>query len=218
MRAKKISNINVKALLDYGFIKNDNIYTYETNILNNKFKVLVNISDKLESKIIDNLTNEEYILVDIDTATGNYVGKIREEYENILSDIINNCTSNNKYESKQTYEIINYVKNTYHDSLEYLWKNNDKTGVARNKNNNKWYLVVMIIKAFKLGLESDEEIEIIDIRYQKDKVEEIIDNKSIFPAWHMNKRSWVTIILNSELNSEIIYSLIDNSYELSQNK
>ena len=34
--------------------------------------------------------------------------------------------------------------------------------------------------ARKLGIEADEEAEIIDLRYQKDKIEEIIDNKKIF--------------------------------------
>ena len=31
----------------------------------------------------------------------------------------------------------------------------------------------------------------------------------------MNKRSWITIVLNGELANEIVYSLIDNSYNLS---
>ena len=76
----------------------------------------------------------------------------------------------------------------------------------------------MVINSSKLGLNTDELIEIIDIRYQKDKTEEIIDNISIFPGYHMNKKSWITIILNNSLNNEIIYSLIDNSYELSLKK
>lgn len=215
MKTRKLDNINYNKLLEYGFIFKDNIYYYEKDILYNKFKVLIEINDEMISKVIDKALNEEYILVDVESATGNYVGKVKEEYNNILSDIINTCTKKDIYKSKQLKEILKYIKNTYNDKPEFLWKSSPNAAAIRNKKNNKWYIVIMPVIASKIGLESNEEIEIIDIRYQKDKTEEIIDNVNIFPAWHMNKKSWITINLNGSLNNEIIYSLIDNSYELS---
>jgi alkylated DNA nucleotide flippase Atl1 len=66
-----------------------------------------------------------------------------------------------------------------------------------------------------LEIESDEIIEAIDLRYQKEKIKSILDNKKIFPGYHMNKKSWITIKLDESLNIEKIYDLIDNSYKLS---
>ena len=215
MKTRKLDNINYNKLLEYGFILKDNTYYYEKDILNNKFKVLIEIKDEMISKVIDKALNEEYILVDVESATGNYVGKVKEEYNNILNDIINTCTKKDIYKSKQLKEVLKYIKNTYNDKPEFLWKSSPNAAAIRNKKNNKWYMVIMPVIASKIGLESNEEIEIIDIRYQKDKTEEIIDNVNIFPAWHMNKKSWITIKLNGNIENEIIYSLIDNSYELS---
>lgn len=77
----------------------------------------------------------------------------------------------------------------------------------------------MLISKNKLdGSSSNDLIEIIDLRYLKDENEKIIDNKSIFKGYHMNKRSWITIILDNSLNTSIIYEFIDNSYNLTTKK
>ena len=36
----------------------------------------------------------------------------------------------------------------------------------------------------------------------------------IYDAYHMNKKSWVSIILNDTVSDELIIKLIDNSYSL----
>ena len=215
MRTRSINKINIKKLISYGFILKDDAYYYEKGILNGKFKVVVTYKEKLISKIIDNSFNEEYSLVDVEDATGNYVGEIRTIYEDIINDIVNSVSIKEKYHYKQTNDILKYVKKEYGDIPEYLWKNDDTTGAIRNKHNNKWYALIMVINSSKLGLDDNKEIEVINIRYQKDHTNEVIDNKSIFPAWHMTKRSWITIALDGTLNNEIICSLIDNSYSLS---
>ena len=58
-------------------------------------------------------------------------------------------------------------------------------------------------------------IEIIDLRYSKDKIKEIIDHNKIFAGYHMNKDSWITIRLNGSVKNKRIFELIDNSYTLS---
>ncbi len=39
-------------------------------------------------------------------------------------------------------------------------------------------------------------------------------HKSIIPGYHMNKEHWNTIILDGRLPDELIYKLIDDSYNL----
>ena len=208
-------DINKNKLLDYGFKLLNDVYYYEENIIDSKFKVLIEINKNMISKVIDNKTNEEYLMVDVKNATGNYVGMIREAYEKVLNNTILAITNAHQHSNKLIM-IIKYIKDNYHDKPEYLWNKTPNTAVIRNKNNNKWYFLVMQISASKLGLNNENEIEIINLRYQKNKTNEIIDNINIFPAWHMNKSSWISINLNSNLALEIIYSLIDNSYELTK--
>ena len=64
-------------------------------------------------------------------------------------------------------------------------------------------------------IETDEMVEIIDLRYQKEKIETILDYTKIFPGYHMNKKSWITIKLDESIDTMEIFKLIDNSYRLS---
>ena len=208
--------IDYDKLLKYGFIKENNIYIYNKKVLENTFNIKIEINGKENtSKIIDLLTNEEYILVDINDAKGSFVGKVKEIYEKEINSFIENCTINNVFKSKQSKEIINYIKEKYNDELEFLWDNLDAAAV-RNKVNNKWYLVFMKINKSKLKDTFSGEVEIIDLKYGKEKIEKIIDNHTIFKGYHMNKKSWITICLDNSLEIEKIKKLIDNSYNLSE--
>ena len=76
----------------------------------------------------------------------------------------------------------------------------------------------MTISERKLGIDSDKIIEVIDLRFQKDETGKVIDLIGIFPGYHMNKKSWITIKMNECINTQKIFHLIDNSYELSLRK
>ena len=218
---KKFENrlIDYDKLVKYGFIKNDDNYIFETNIVDNNFKVIVYISKKEQySKVIDLSIMEEYIPVDIENSVGDFIGKIKDEYESILNDIIDNCTTLNVFKSEQSKEIIKYIKSKYGADLEYLWEKFSNNAVCRNKENNKWYILFVVLEESKLGIDSNNVVDIIDLRYQKDKITDIIDNKNIFKGYHMNKNSWITIKLDGSLNLNYIFELIDNSYDLSLKK
>ena len=56
------------------------------------------------------------------------------------------------------------------------------------------------------------------MKYDKDKVSDIVDNINIFPGYHMNKKSWISINLCGNIDLEEVYKLIDKSYILSKEK
>lgn len=212
---KKIDN---NKLIKYGFVEDNNKYIYKIKIHNNEFEVIVEVTDNIKtSKIIDISSDEEYILVDVEESTGEFVGKIREEYEKILKDIINKCTDENIFKFKQTKEIINYIKEKYDDELEFLWEKFDNNAIWRNKINQKWYGLLLTVTYDKLDASSNsnEVIEIIDLRYPKGENLNIVDNEKFFLGYHMNKNSWITIILDGRVETEKIKRLIDDSYNLS---
>lgn len=218
--SKKIENkkINYQKLKKFGFTKNKNIYYFEKSINHNEFTVTIEISDKKQiSKVIDKESNEEYILVDTDS-TGFFVGQIKDQYEQIIKDFIDNCTEPNVFKNKKSKHIIKYVKEKYNTDLEFLWEQYPTFAVLRNKESNKWYGMLGIIKESSLGLESNKTTEIINVKYQKEETIKIVNNKTVFPAYHMNKKSWITIKLDEDINIKRIEELIDNSYNLLNKK
>ena len=212
----KNRTIDYNKLLKYGFIKENEKYIYRTYIYDNQFEVNIIISDAEKySKLIDTENKIEFALVDVEDAEGQFIGNLRQEYEEIIGNIIKKCTKKEVFKSNQSQEIIKYIKQKYNDELEFLWKKFDDNAICRNKQNNKWYAVFLKISENKLGLESDNQIEIIDLRYEKDKIGNILYNKKVFPGYHMNKKSWITMKLDNSLATSAIYDLIDNSYKLS---
>ena len=127
---------------------------------------------------------------------------------------MNKCTNPNIFKEKQSKEIMSYISEKYNDNLEFLWEKYDNNAIWRNKQNSKWYGLLTITED-KLGGSSNKEIEILDLRYQKEEIDSIIDNKLIYPGYHMNKKSWITIKMNNSMDTNKIKKLIDNSYNLS---
>lgn len=214
---KELENklFNYNKLLEYGFKKENENYIFKKKLSIEEFEVNVIIEKNiLKSFIIDLFNNEEYILVDVESSTGEFVGSIKEEYENIIKDIIISCTSKNIFKSTQALEVIKYIKKEYKDELEYLWKKFPNNAVWRNKNNKKWYGALLVVSEDKLGLKTNNIIEILDLRYQKEDIDNIVDNKLIFKGYHMNKKSWITIKLDGSIDIDNIYAFIDNSYKL----
>ena len=208
--------IDNRKLINYGFKMHDNKYMYSEKICNNQFEMIVEIKDNLViSKLIDLVNEEEYVLVDVQDSIGEFVGKVRQEYEERLDDIIINCTEKEIFKQRQTKQIIKYIREKYNDELEFLWEKYDDAAIWRNKQNDKWYGLLMIITEDKLGMDSNKIIEVLDIRYQKEESQKIVDNKNIFPGYHMNKKSWITIKLDNTIETKRIKELIDNSYNLS---
>lgn len=210
MRRYDNKNINYDKLVSYGFILEGNNYIYNKKIHNDEFNVIISvINDVITSKVIEVDSNEEYILVDT-SSTGSFVLELNKEYEEVINDIFNKCLD--KYDLSD--EVIFYIRIKYGDELEYLWEKFPSYAVVRNKKNKKWYALIAKIEKNKLIGESKELVWVLNLRC--DRV--IVDNVNIFPGYHMNKKSWISINLCGNIDIEEVYNLIDRSYLLSGRK
>lgn len=70
----------------------------------------------------------------------------------------------------------------------------------------------------KVGLETDKIEEIIDLRMNPAEADLILSRKNYYPGWHMNKKSWYTIVLNGSVPDEELKEKIMESYDLAGRK
>ena len=212
--------INEDRLIDYGFEQTGNEYVYCTTIAKGQMKltIIVNKNNEVDTEIVDSESGEEYVMHLVDDATGEFVGSIKEEYENILRRIEAFCFDKDIFKSEQARKIIKYIRETYSDELEYLWDMFPKYAVWRRKDSRKWYGILLTVPMEKLGMEGTDIIEILDLRIHPDELEEILDERKYFFGYHMNKKNWLTICLNESVPLEEICRRIDESYELSAKK
>ena len=214
----KNKKINFKKLKEFGFELIDNSYYYHTSLLKNQFKmsVKINIDNSIFTEIIDTETNEPYVLHLLEIKRSGYSEKIYKAYSEILEKVKKVCFEDEIFKANYTKEIVAYVKNKYEDELEFLWEKSPKNAVVRRKSSNKWYAVILTIPKRKIGLESDEVIEVINLHNIPKEIEKLIDYKRYFPTYHMNKKHWCTICLDGTIELKEIYKKIDISYELAK--
>lgn len=208
--------VNYEKLTTYGFSKKADIYSYRAELSESGFTMTVNITQQGEitAIVIDPAFNEPYTLHLSDSAVGSFVGSVKTEYEQVLSDIADKCFEPDVFKSEQTKAVISYLRDTYGDELEFLWKKFDDNAVVRRKDNKKWYAALLTVSRRKLSIDSDEIIEILDLRMKPEDIEIIVDKKKYFPGYHMNKKHWITICLDGTLSIEEICNKIDESYKL----
>lgn len=209
----KRSRVNFDKLETYGFKKINNNYLYSKVFFNGEFKasITVNKEGVLFGKVIDLNTNEEYENIRIEKFDGSFVNSVREEYKSILIDIKKNCFNEFLFKSDQANEIVKYMINKYGSGPEFLWKKTPFACIFRNKSNNKWYAIIMNIDKSKLTNETGE-VEIINLKLDGSTINNLLEYNGYYRAYHMNKKSWITVVLDGTVLTNDIINLIDESY------
>ena len=215
----KRTKINKQNLVKYGF-KNDNGNYYFSKLLDNqKFRADIIIDEKgqVSGKVFDLEMNEEYLNIKT-SMNGAFVGALKEEYKSILKDIKDKCFETIPFLFDQSNRISKLIKSKYNVDPEFLWEKYPNFGVFRNSSSEKWFGIIMSIDEFKLTKKNHREIEIINVKLEPSKVEELLKEKGFYKAYHMNSKSWISISLMDDLNDNEIMNLIDDSYNATKAK
>ena len=170
---------------------------------------------KISGKVEDLEVGEEYTNIRLKTE-GSFINSVREEYKNILKDIKENCFTENYFIYNQSNRLAEYIIEKYQNKPEFLWDKNPGFGVFLGRN-NKWYAIIMNIDKSKLSKEAGE-VEVINIKLSKEEISTLLNKRGYYKAYHMNKQSWISIILDDTLADSEIMNLIDKSYNLVNQK
>ena len=112
----------------------------------------------------------------------------------------------------QRERITEYLKETYDTDAEYLWESSPTSAAFRHKGSKKWYALAMNISKEKLGIKDSALTDILDIKCDPLMLGSLLMEDGFFPAYHMNKNSWITVILDDTVPDDKICFLIGLSY------
>ncbi len=208
------TRVDFEKIIKYGFKKENSSYKYSKNIMNNTFRVDVEIDNvgKVKGKIYDLSFEDEYTNFRIEDSVGSFVGQVRAEFKDLLNDIKNNCFVKESFIYEQSNRIAKAIKEMYGDEPQFEWEKFPGYATFRNKDSKKWYAIIMNIDKSKLDKNSTGEVEVIDIKLDPKEIEDLLKKDGFYPAYHMNKKSWLTVILNNTVSDEKILKLIKESY------
>ena len=209
----KAYQFNSKKAKEYGFIENQGVWTYSSTILQGDFLMMVTVEDgDLSFQVYDQETGELYPQVHMESMRGTFVGTVREACLEVLYSIRKACFEVQEFLCPQTKRIMAFVQEKYGNQLEYLWEKSPDTAVLRHEDNQKWYAILMRIPWDRLDKGRDGLVEAVNLKH--DQVADLLSQNGIYPAFHMNKRYWLSLALDDSLQDEEVLELIEKSWNL----
>lgn len=213
---------NPEKLQAFGFEKRGVEFVYSQEIMKGDFLLQLKLQgEKLDYQVLDQETGDEYVQVKMEQMMGEFVGQVREACQEIFLMIRATCFEEVDFLYKQSSRLQEYVARTYDGRLEYLWENSSKNsnlhaGVFRHQDTKKWYGIFMTIDWSKFEVDRSGTIEVLNVK--NDHVVELIQSKGIYPAFHMNKKYWLSLPLDDTLRDTELFALLDESFTLTKKK
>ena len=213
----KAYQFNSKKAKEYGFIENQGVWTYSSTILQGDFLMMVTVEDgDLSFHVYDQETGELYPQVHMESMRGTFVGSVREACLEVLYSIRKACFEVQEFLCPQTKRIMALVQEKYGNQLEYLWEKSPDTAVLRHEDNQKWYAILMRIPWDRLDKGREGLVEAVNLKH--DQVADLLSQNGIYPAFHMNKRYWISLPLDDTLTDEMVLELFERSWFLTSKK
>ena len=117
--------------------------------------------------------------------------------------------------TKQSF--LEYCLYTYGISPDYPFDEDFETAVLRHADNRKWYAIVMRVSRRKFGFESDEVIDVVNLKLPTDMFGSFGATDGVYPAYHMNKLHWISVLL-PDAPEDIVQFLVNVSFEATKDK
>lgn len=113
-------------------------------------------------------------------------------------------------------ELKCFICEIYDIIPDYPWLKYPSYEVFRHNDSKKWFAIIMDIPKTKLGINEDGNISVVNLKCDTIMANDVLSEKGIYPAYHMNKAYWVTAALDGSAEDETIKMLMKMSYNLTK--
>ena len=207
-----------EALFAYGFTETKDGFSCKKAIRDGQFDLVLTIrGNTFFAKLLDADFGDEYRRIDAEEEVGGFVAEVRGECEALLLDLRDRCFEKRNFISDQSNRLAVWIEQTYGVLPEFLWDDSPDCGVFRNQTTQKWFGILMNIGRKQILPNESGMVEVINLKLD-DLVEETLHVKGVFPAYHMTKKNWVSVILDDTMPDEKIKRLVEISFAHSEKK
>ncbi|HFR3765542.1 TPA: MmcQ/YjbR family DNA-binding protein [Streptococcus suis] len=206
--------IHLPSLIPFGFIFSDGRYTYREMFMEGQFEAVVEVDEagQLSSYVWDCEMDEVYTAHLVTAPAGAFVGQVRESYQSILARVEEACCVALPFSKDQSNRLAQLIKEQWGDLPDYPFAKLPTYGAFRHPSNNKWYALVSQIPRDKLdGSGSQELVEIVNLKVYGREMAELLSQPGIYPAYHMSKKTWVSVLLDDTVEDQTVFALLEKS-------
>ena len=113
-------------------------------------------------------------------------------------------------------DIFEWCRQRYGTEPDYPW--NDWNAVLRHADNNKWYGIVIEVDQSKLGIPGNGKVDVLNLKCDPALVGSLRMQPGFYPAYHMNKENWISVLLDGPTSDEEITELLALSYQMTDSR
>lgn len=110
-----------------------------------------------------------------------------------------------------------YIRESYGIDGEYTF-GETTTVVYRHPSNRKWFAIAMNIPKRCLGVFGEEHTDVVNLKCDPNIIPDLIREQGIFPAYHMNKTHWISVLLDGSNDADTLKWLLDISFKLTDKR
>ena len=114
-------------------------------------------------------------------------------------------------------EFLSYCSGVYGTSPDYPFDEDFETAVLRHIDNCKWYAIVMKVSRRKFGFDSDEVIDVVNLKLPTEMFGSFCAADGVHPAYHMNKLHWISVLL-PDAPEDVVQFLVNVSFWATKTK
>ena len=102
--------------------------------------------------------------------------------------------------------------NAYNTSPDYPFDDWIESAVFRHADNKKWFAIVMKVSRRKFGIDSDDVVDIVNLKMPTEMFGSFGATDGVYPAYHMNKLHWISVLL-PDADDDVVKFLVNTSFE-----
>lgn len=212
----------LEKMLAFGFQQVGDDYVIERSFLNGDFEAILTVTEKgmVTGRVIDAISHEEYYQLRQKNATGAYVNTVRAAYEELLEAVAAACCQDVLFASDQANRLTQSILERFQVAPDFPWEKETRYqsyGTFRHASNRKWFALIMHVKRAVLDKDDNPDpVDIINLKIQLEQGEALRQLPSVYPAYHMNHKTWISVVLDDTHPDAAIMKWIDESYRLTQ--
>jgi predicted DNA-binding protein (MmcQ/YjbR family) len=108
-------------------------------------------------------------------------------------------------------EFYELCSSTYSTLPDYPFDEDFETAVFRHEDNRKWFALSMQVSRRKFGIDSDEVIDVVNLKLPTEMFGSFGASDGVYPAYHMNKLHWISVLL-PDAPSDVVQCLTNASF------
>lgn len=200
-----------KKAFAYGFTEKDGVFTLRMPLETDGFYAIITIAEqRFEVNVYEEPDGEPYLPFNVKGIEGGFVGAIRAQADDLVADVLKNCFVLADVKAI----LLEYVREKYGTIPEAPWGPLEEYHTLNTAKRHKWYGLFMLLPYTRLGIEKEGKIHVLNLKVRTEDIPKVVDNRHFFPSYHMNKKYWISILLDREVDIEKVKTLLDDSYAL----